>query len=109
VLNELTVVRYHRDDDGSIDGYAKVHETKRLKLNPGDIELTMPLNEGIHQTGNSNENPVIMVSVYGNPIRRLYVNGFDVDKSRVIKMYAPKTKKKLLARNTLEYLSKQQP
>lgn len=106
-LNELTVVKYHRDDDGSIDGFAKIHETKRLKLIPGDIELTMPLNEGIHQTGSSHGDPVIMVSVYGSPVRRLYVNGFKVDKNRVFRMYAPKIKKKLLARKTLEYLLKQ--
>ena len=105
-LNELTVVKYHRDDDGSIEGFAKIHETQRLKLMPGDIELTMPLHEGIHQTGNSEQNPMIMVSVYGSPIRRLYVNGFDVDKNRMFKMYAPKIKKKLLARQTLEHLTK---
>ena len=105
-LNELTVVKYHRDDDATIDGFAKIHETKRLKLIPGDIDLTKPLNEGIHQTGNSNEDPVIMVSIYGSPIRRLYVNGFEADKNRVFRMYAPKIKKRLMARKTSEYLSK---
>jgi hypothetical protein len=64
----------------------------------------MPLNEGIHTTGNSTQDPVIMVSIYGSPIRRLHVNGFDVEKRRVFKLYAPKVKKKVLARQTLEYL-----
>ena len=101
-LNELTVVKYHRDDDGSVEGYAQVHETGRLNLLPGETEITMPLNEGIHQTGNSTQDPMIMVSVYGSPIRRLYVNGFDSEKNQVFKMYAPRIKKKILARQVLK-------
>ena len=105
-MKDITACTMDCPDACSIEGFAKIHETNRLKLMPGDTELTIPLNEGIHQTGNSNQNPMIMVSVYGSPIRRLYVNGFNMDKNRVFKMYAPKIKKKLPARQTLEYLTK---
>jgi predicted metal-dependent enzyme (double-stranded beta helix superfamily) len=100
--NELTVVKYHRDDDESVEGYAKLHENRRVTLLPGATEITMPLNEGIHQTGNLTQDPMIMVSVYGSPIRRLYVNGFDMEKNCVFKMYAPRLKKKILARQVLK-------
>jgi len=103
-LNELTIVRYHRDDDESVDGYAKIYETSRVTLLPGDIEITRPLNLGIHKSGSATQNPVVMVSVYGNPVRRLYVNGYDLGKNRVFKMYAPKVKKKMLARQIQDHM-----
>lgn len=102
VLNALTVVRYRREDDGSVDGYARILETGRATLAPGEIEFTLPLNEGIHEIGNAAQDPLVMVSVYGSPVRRLYVNGYDAEKNRVYKMYSPRVKKKLLAKSTLQ-------
>ena len=105
-LNELAVIKYRREDDGSVEGYARLREIERLSLVPGETDVTMALDEGIHQTGNASTDPVIMVSVYGSPIRRLYVQGFDINKQRVYKMYAPRMKKKLLASQTLDHLEK---
>jgi predicted metal-dependent enzyme (double-stranded beta helix superfamily) len=105
-LNELTVIKYKREDDGSVENHARLHETERRNLVPGETELTLPLDEGIHQTGNETRDPVIMVSVYGSPIRRLYVRGFDLNKQQVYNMYAPRMKKKLLARQILDHLEK---
>lgn len=101
VINKVTIVRYCRDDDGSVEGAARIHETGRKTISPGEIETTLPLNEGIHKTGNTSRDPMVMVSAYGSPIRRLYVNGYDVEKNRVYRMYPPRMKKKLLARQTL--------
>ena len=100
-INELTVIRYRREDDGSVEGYARIHETGRETVSPGEIETTLPLNAGIHATGNATRDPMVMVSVYGSPVRRLYVNRYDMDKNRAYKMYSPKMKKKLLAKSTL--------
>ena len=99
VWGGLTVIRYRREDDGSIDGYARIRETDRVTLAPGEIEFTLPLDVGIHETGTATEAPMVMVSVYGNPVRRLYVNRFDADKNRVDKLYAPRMKKKRLAQS----------
>ncbi len=104
VFNELTVVKHHREDDGSIEGFAKIQETEQLRLMPGDIDSTMPLDQGIHQTGNANQDLMIMVSVYGTPVRRLYVNRYDADKNRVHKMYPPRVKKRLLAKSLLRFI-----
>jgi len=104
-MNRLTVVKYAREDDGSLDGHARVHPTESLTLDPGDTDITLPLNDGIHKTGNEGKNPVIMVNVYGSPIRRLFVHGFEIEKNRVYRMYAPRMKKKLLAREALAQMS----
>lgn len=104
VINTLTIVRYSRDDDGSVDGHARIHETGRETFLPGEIETTLPLDAGIHKAGNATQEPMVMVSVYGTPIRRLYVNGYDVENNRVYRMYPPRMKKRLLAKQTLDRL-----
>jgi len=101
-IGELGVIRYAREDDGAIEGYARLRQTDRLKFQPGEIELTRPLNEGIHQTGNPGQGITIMISVYGSPIRRLYINRFDVEHDRVERLYPPRIKKKMLAAQALK-------
>lgn len=100
-MNPLRVVKYRRSDDGSLDGHARVQEIDRLTLACGDTDVALPLDGGIHKTGNAGAEPVIMVNVYGNPIRRLYVNCFDPENNRVYRMLAPRIKKKLLAKEAL--------
>ena len=101
-IGELGVIRYAREDDGAIEGYARLRQTDRLKFQPGEIELTRPLNEGIHQTGNPGQGITIMISVYGSPVRRLYINRFDVEHDRVERLYPPRIKKKMLAAQALK-------
>ena len=62
VFSEVAVVRYCRDDDGSVEGSARIHETGRETLSPGEIETALPLNEGIHKTGNTTRYPMVMVA-----------------------------------------------
>ncbi|MEJ2219873.1 MAG: hypothetical protein P8X80_03565 [Desulfobacterales bacterium] len=103
---ELGVIRYVREDDGSVEGYAQLLQAAPLYLMPGEIELTHPLNEGIHQTGNPVDGVTIMVSIYGSPIRRPYINCFDYKTGKVEKLYPPRMKKKLLAIEALKQLKK---
>lgn len=100
-LNTLTIVKYKREDDGSKEDFARIVETQRLTLEPGDKEVTLSLDEGIHATGNATQDPMMMVSIYGSPIRRLYVNGFDPEKNRVFKIFTPRIKSKIKAEKTL--------
>jgi predicted metal-dependent enzyme (double-stranded beta helix superfamily) len=83
---ELGVIRYVREDDGSVEAYAQLLQAAPVYLQPGEIELTLPLNEGIHQTGNPVDGTTIMISVYGSPIRRLYINRFDYKANKVEKL-----------------------
>ena len=104
-FGQLEIVRYQREDDGSRDGYARLRPAGRCRLQTGQIDVTYPLDAGIHQTGNPTEGTSIMLSAYGNPIRRLHINRFDVEGRQVTKMYPPRMQKKILARKALEALS----
>jgi predicted metal-dependent enzyme (double-stranded beta helix superfamily) len=101
-LGVLGVIRYAREDDGTVEGFARLKQTAPVHLRPGEIELTRPLNEGIHQTGNPAEGITVMISVYGNPLRRLYINRFDLEHKKVEKLYPSRIKKKMLAAEALE-------
>jgi predicted metal-dependent enzyme (double-stranded beta helix superfamily) len=105
VLGELGVIRYTREDDGSVATYARLRQAALVRLQPGEIELTRPLNEGIHQTGNPGPGTTLMISVYGAPIRRLYINRFDYEHKKVDRLYPPRLKKKMLAAQALKRLA----
>ena len=104
-MGELGVIRYTREDDGTLETYARLRQAAAVRLKPGEIELTQPLNEGIHQTGNPGPGTTIMISVYGSPIRRLYINRFDYECNKVYRLYPPRIKKKMLAAQALEHFS----
>ena len=101
-LGDLGVVKYHREDDGSVEGFARLTRTEHRTLKPGETEVTLPLDQGIHQTGNPQGEITIMISVYGSPIRRLFVNRFDLTENKVYKLYPPRIKKKMLAGKALQ-------
>lgn len=42
-----------------------------------------------------------MLSVYGRPVRRPYVLGYDPEQGRVYRIYTPRTRKRMLARDVL--------
>ena len=106
VFNRIEVIRYRREDDETKQGYARLREFERLDLQPGKTALVMPLNDGIHQAGNPDENTSVMLSVYGTPIRRLYVNQYDPLQNKVSKLYPPRLRKKILAARALEAIDK---
>ena len=100
-LGEIGVVQYAREDDGSVEGYARLRETEHVILELGETNVARPLNQGIHQTGNPGNHTSIMVSVYGRPIRRVYIHRFDIEHDTVHRMYSPRIKKKMLATDAL--------
>ena len=104
-MGELGVIRFAREDDGTVEGYARLRKTAQVHIQPGELELTRPLNDGIHQTGNPGEGITIMISVYGSPIRRLFINRFDHEHNKVDKLYPPRMKKKMLAAQALDHFS----
>ncbi len=104
-VGELGVIRYAREDDGTVEGYARLRQTARVQLQPGEIELTRPLNDGIHQTGNPGQGTTIMISIYGSPVRRLYINRFDHEHNKVDRLYPPRIKKKMLASQALKHFN----
>ena len=102
VLNTIEVVRYRREDDQTRPEYARLQEIERPILQPGETASVLPLNDGIHRAGNPAGNTSVMLSVYGTPIRRLFVNEYDHIQNRVSKLYPPRLEKKMLAAQALE-------
>jgi predicted metal-dependent enzyme (double-stranded beta helix superfamily) len=101
----LEVVRYRREDDGSDPDLARLATADRYALRPGEIETTLPLDQGIHRTGNPAEGTTLMVSVYGPPLRRLYIQRFNLENGGVRRVFPPRFKKKMLAEQALKAMA----
>ncbi len=102
---KIGVIKYSREDDGSKQGYARLRKTEDLILAVGQTDVALPLNQGIHQTGNADSDTGVMVSVYGRPIRQVYIHRFDLENSKVFRMYPPRLKKRLLATQALDAMA----
>ncbi len=104
VSKKIEVIRYRREDDETRPGYARLVEIDRPILLPGETTSVLPLNDGIHRAGNPNDQTALMLSVYGTPIRRLFINQYDPLQNRVEKRYPPRLRKKMLATQALAAL-----
>jgi predicted metal-dependent enzyme (double-stranded beta helix superfamily) len=105
-LGKIGVIKYIREDDGLKQEYARLHKTEDLILEGSQTDVALPLNLGIHQTGNPDSQTSIMVSIYGRPIRQIYIHRFDLENKKVFRMYPPRIKKRLLATQALDILDK---
>jgi hypothetical protein len=102
VLGKLEVVRYRREDDGSDPDLAQLARPEHVVLWPGETEKTLPFDQGIHCTGNPVEGTTLMVSVYGTPLRRLYIQRFNLENGSVHRLFPPRFRKKMLAGQALK-------
>lgn len=97
----LSVIHY--TCKGTIqDGRAQIHQQHHHILRPGEVVLTQPWNEGIHQTGSVDDTLNVMISVYGRPGRRLYVQIFNPDSSTVERIYPARMLRRMLAKEALD-------
>jgi hypothetical protein len=101
VTGKFEVIGYRREDDGSEEGKATLVEEEMLTLEPGETTFTLPLNDGIHEVGNPTDETIFSLSLYGRPLPRGYIWGFDVAEGRCYRIIAPQTKKKLLIAQAL--------
>ncbi|HSV91647.1 MAG TPA: hypothetical protein VLH81_01170 [Desulfobacterales bacterium] len=97
----LEVLRYRRTDDGKDPDRARLEAVERLSLGPGEIETTLPLDRGIHSTGNPEAGTTWMLSVYGPPARRAVMHRFDPETGSVTPLHPPRVHKRLLAQQAL--------
>jgi predicted metal-dependent enzyme (double-stranded beta helix superfamily) len=72
-----------------------------IVLSPEQVTVTLPWDQGIHQTGSPDDDPIVMISVYGRPGRRLYVNTYDLQTGQVTRRYLPKLLRRMLAKESL--------
>jgi hypothetical protein len=100
------VINYRRLDDESRSGYARLEEVERLRLQPGETAHTLPFSKGIHRTGNASGDCIVTFHLYGKTLPRGFLNCFDPANNRVYRLYPPRRKKELLARQALYRLEK---
>jgi predicted metal-dependent enzyme (double-stranded beta helix superfamily) len=102
------VINYRRVDDESHEGYARLVEVERLRLQSGETAFTLPFNKGIHKTGNATRASIATFHLYGKTLSRGYLNSFDIANNRVYRIFPPKQKKQMLASQALDCLEKEQ-
>ena len=95
----LSVIPYRMNGEIEED-HASLTRLEPIILAPGQVTVTRPWNHGIHQTGSPDDDPSVMISVYGRPGRRLYVNTFDAA-GRATRRYPPKMLRRMLAKESL--------
>jgi predicted metal-dependent enzyme (double-stranded beta helix superfamily) len=105
-FGKLEVVRYRREDKGADPGRAQLALLGNVLLRPGETEKTLPLDQGIHCTGNPAEGATLMVSVYGTPLRRLYIQRFNLETGSVHRVFPPRLKKRMLAEQALKAIER---
>lgn len=98
------VIDYNRLDDGAREGYAHLEAVDEQHLRAGESAHTLPLNQGIHKTGNVTSQTLVTLSVYGKPIVRDYLQIFDVERNQVTRLYTPRRRKEMLAADALKSL-----
>ena len=99
---------------GPVTGRLKVRDFKRQPDDAGVVETgrriilsgmtysVLPLDEGIHQTGNPTDQTVTQISLYGKKqTRRSYVNIFDENSGRNYPHYSPPVRKRMLAEQAI--------
>lgn len=96
VTGKLEVINYKREDDDSDERQAVLVEEEMIAIKPGETAFTLPLNDGIHEVGNPTDETILSLSLYGKPLPRGYIKGFDVAAGRAYRILAPQTRKKLL-------------
>ncbi len=99
-FGRLSVIGYRCDGEIQQDR-APIHRTRQITLLPGEVDLTRPWDAGIHQTGSADDAPNVMISAYGRPGRRLYVNRFEADTGAVERIYPPRMLRRRLAEAAL--------
>ncbi|MGC9323765.1 MAG: hypothetical protein ACP5G0_03345 [Desulfomonilia bacterium] len=105
VSGGLDVINYKRLDKDRAEIHAEIVEFSREVIPPGRTYTVMPLEEGIHRTGNPGLYTIIQVGVYGeNLTGRRYIHLFHESDGRVVRLYSPQVKKQLLAREALRLL-----
>ena len=102
-FGRLSVISYRCE--GEIDsGRVRVHRLDQKILPPGEVDLTLPWMDGIHQTGSVDDAINVMISAYGRPGRRLFVHRIDPDTGVVERIYPPRLLRRMLAKEALKAL-----
>lgn len=75
--------RYHRLDDGSDPGYAKLEEVDVTTNEPGDVSLLIPPDEDYHLIRNDHHEPSCSIHIYGGSLDGILRHSYDLETNEV--------------------------
>ncbi len=101
----IEVVRYRSEDNGVASQQAYLRMSGISVLRPGETETTLPLDRGIHRTGNPDGETSLMVSVYGSPLRRPFIQRYNLENGRVDRVYPARLKKRMLVEQAVKMMA----
>ena len=104
--NATQQVMYKRLDDGTVQGYAKLEEVGRNVLNPGDTTHVLPYS--IHHMSSLYNNTSLTLHVYGRPVRKGFIQCFDIRDNSAYNLPTPKLNKRLHAIKALATIGGQE-
>ncbi len=98
-INRIRERKYVRTDDGSNEKYAEIEMTGDAVLDPGQSTYVEFL--GLHQMEAAEDKAAVTIHVYGKPMRKGYIQLFNLHNKRVHRVYAPALFPRVLAIRTL--------
>jgi len=99
-LNPIRERKYQLRDTGEAASTQIELKSDQL-LQPGQVTVVLPLDQGIHQMENPGETVAISIHTYGAAIRKGYINYYDPHFNTVRRAYPPLTFTRALAIRTL--------
>lgn len=91
VTGEILERKYERLDHGTKPGHAKIKESNRGILCPGDITTVLPQNQGIHHMqSNTSKNSSVSLHIYGRAVEGAGVNFFNIHRNTCYRVVTPK-------------------
>ena len=101
----IEVVRYRSEDHCVMPQPAHLRMSGISVLRPGETETTLPLDRGIHRTGNPGGETSLMISVYGSPLRRPYIQRYHLENGRVDRVYPARLRKRMLVEQAVKTMA----
>ncbi len=99
-FGRLSVIGYSCEGDIET-GRVQIRRDDQKILMPGEVDLTHPWMDGIHQTGSVDDTINVMISAYGRPGRRLYVHRIDPETGVAERIYPPRLLRRMLAKKAI--------
>lgn len=94
--------KYERLDDKSRPGYARLRETGRFVLKPGETSTVLPLDLGIHKMDSFvGEHSTVSLHLYGKAVRQGYMEQFNLHKDAVYRVTFPHMNERVYALKAL--------
>lgn len=75
--------RYHRVDDRSTPGYARLVEVGESYNQPGDVSILVPPDEDYHLIRNTQEEPSYSIHIYGGSLDGVLRHSYDLETGEI--------------------------